>query len=154
MMKRLLLALTLLLAFSSPALAQQVVAGRTDAGRIQTLRVDENGSVNAIVTPVTTSAVASNLVVCAAACNVYGFNVTVGASAGYVLLINATSAPADGAVTPIWCIPVAANSGIDVSWRQAPRKMTTGATLIFSTTGCFTKTASATAFMTGDAKAN
>ena len=62
--------------------------------------------------PSATSAVASNLVVKTAAGNLYGWRVTAGASAGFVLLFNATSAPADGAVTPLDCIPVAANASM------------------------------------------
>lgn len=76
----------------------------------------------------------------------YGFSVTSGASAGYVLVYNATSAPADGAVTPVACYALAANSTIGVAYTPLPLNMTTGITAVFSTTGCFTQTTSATAF--------
>lgn len=104
------------------------------------------------ITPVVTAAVASSVVAKASAGNLYGLNVTSGASAGYVMLFNAVSAPADGAVAPARCIPLAANTGIELGWRSVPVVFSTGITVVFSTTGCFTKTASATAFISADAK--
>lgn len=85
-------------------------------------------------------------VACAAACNSYGFSVTSGGSAGYLMAFNATSAPADGAVTPIMCRVIAANATLEVGHGEMPMRWSTGLTLVFSTTGCFTKTISATAF--------
>ncbi len=103
-----------------------------------------------IGTPMTTtSAAASSLVLKASAANLYRVVVTSGASAGYVMIFNATSAPADGAVTPVDCRAIAANASLSISYADAPARLTTGATVVFSTTGCFTKTASATAFITG-----
>lgn len=104
------------------------------------------------ITPVVTSAVASNLVIKGSAGNLYAVNITTGASAGYLMIFNATSAPADGAVTPVKCLPVAANTGMELSYRSLPVAFSTGITAVFSTTGCFSKTASATAFISGDAK--
>lgn len=103
-------------------------------------------------TPAATAAVANNLVAKASAGNLYGYNVVSGASAGYVMIFNATAAPADGAVTPLRCIPLAANTGVDVNMRGPPIYFSTGITLVFSTTGCFNKTASATAFIAADVK--
>lgn len=98
------------------------------------------------------NAVTSAVVGKASAGNLYGVNVVAGASAGFVLIFNAVSAPADGAVTPVKCIPLAANAGIDLNYRPLPVYFTTGITVVFSTTGCFSKTASATAFISVDAK--
>ncbi len=98
------------------------------------------------------AAVASAVVGKASAGNLYGFNVVAGASAGFVLVFNATSAPADGAVTPVKCYPVAASGAIEQNYRSLPVAFTTGITVVFSTTGCFSKTASATAFISVDAK--
>lgn len=99
-----------------------------------------------------TAAAASALVVKASAGNLYGLNVTSGAAAGFVMIFNAVSAPADGAVTPARCIPLAASTGIELNYRALPMAFTTGITVVFSTTGCFSKTASATAFIAADAK--
>lgn len=76
--------------------------------------------------------------------NVYALSVT-STPAGYALLLNTTSAPGDGAVTPIWCETVAANSTKNIFF-NVPIAFTTAITAVFSTTGCFNKTASATAF--------
>ncbi len=82
--------------------------------------------------------------------NLAGLNVVTGGTAGYVMLFDAATVPADGAVTPLRCMPVAANTGIDVNFRAAPLRFDVGAVVVFSSTGCFTKTASATAFLAGD----
>lgn len=102
----------------------------------------------AAVTPVA----AGSLVAKASGGTLYGVNVTAGASAGYVLIFNATTAPADGTVTPARCIPLAANTGIEVNYRSVPLYFATGITVVFSTTGCFSKTVSATAFIAADVK--
>lgn len=108
------------------------------------------GSASNALTVSATSAVASSLVLKASAGNLYGYNIVAGASAGYLMIFNATSAPADGAVTPTLCIPVAANAGLERQFAK-PLRFTTGITMVFSTTGPFTKTASATAFLAGEA---
>lgn len=104
------------------------------------------------VTTVASTAVSGGLVIKASPGNLYGFNVVSGASAGFVLIFNSTTVPADGAVTPSRCIPLAANTGIDVNLRGQPTHFSTGIAIVFSTTGCFSKTASATAFIAGDAQ--
>lgn len=105
------------------------------------------------LTPVVTSAVASSLVLKASAGNFYGLTTVAGASAGFVMLFDATTAPADGAVTPKECLPIAANSSNTISYIPGPPiAYTTGIVAVFSTTGCFSKTASATAFFSGKVK--
>lgn len=106
-------------------------------------------SAGAALVSVATAAVASSLVLKASAGNLYGYNIVAGASAGYLMIFNSTTAPADGAVTPLRCIPVAANAGIDRAF-DIPRRFSTGIVLVFSTTGPYTKTASATAFLGGE----
>jgi hypothetical protein len=71
--------------------------------------------------------------------------VTAGASAGYLMVFDATTVPADGTVTPVICRAVTANGSVAVSL-DAPARFATGLVLVFSTTGCFSKTISATAF--------
>lgn len=102
------------------------------------------------LTTVATAAVAGSLVVKASAGNLYGFNVAAGASAGFVMLFNANSAPADGAVTPLKVYALAANATMEMAFTP-PIRCSAGITLVFSTTGPFTKTISATAFISGDA---
>lgn len=82
-----------------------------------------------------------------AGCNLYSLYVTTGASAGFLMTFNASSAPVDGAVTPVDCVPAAANSATALSNSgEPPTRFRTGLVVVFSTTGCFTKTGSATAF--------
>jgi hypothetical protein len=69
---------------------------------------------------------------------------------GYLLLLNSASTPPDGAVTPLECIPVSANVAAGIAFSGLPPETySIGITAVFSTTGCFTKTASATAFFHG-----
>lgn len=98
------------------------------------------------IVPGSSSATEGSHVACGAACNVYRVSVTTGGTAGYITGFNATSAPADGAVTPVLCRAVAANSTLSISYADMPSRWSTGATFVFSSTGCFTKTISATAF--------
>jgi hypothetical protein len=50
----------------------------------------------------------------------------------------------------MWCVPLAANSYINVGW-TAPMAFQTGPLAMFSTTGCAAITASATAQFSGQA---
>lgn len=99
-----------------------------------------------------TTVASSSLVGKASAGNLYSYNAVSGASAGYLLIYNAATAPADGTVSPARCIPLAANTGIEVDLRGQPTYFSTGITFVFSTTGCFTQTASATAFIAADVR--
>ena len=78
--------------------------------------------------------------------NVYSWRVTTGAVAGYVLIVNAVAAPADGAISPMDCITVAASSSVGGAY-DVPERYSVGVTILFSTTGCFTLTKSETAFI-------
>lgn len=77
-----------------------------------------------------------------------GFDVTSGASAGYVLFFDSVTAPADGTVTPKLCFALPATSTTGASWLDYPVPFSTGIVVVFSTTGCFTKAISNTAFFT------
>lgn len=107
------------------------------------------------LTPVKSAAAEGSNVLCTPTsdgCKLRALTVTNGATAGYVLVFNATSAPADGAVTPVYCWAMpATNSTIGVDF-TTPARFTTGITVVYSTTGCFTKTASATAFFSAEVK--
>lgn len=101
------------------------------------------------LTPATTTAVASSQVLKASAGTLYGGAVTA-TVAGYLLIFNATSLPANGAVTPVKCLSVPAGQTVSFSADAGTAwTFSTGITLGYSTTGCYTLTASATAFFTG-----
>lgn len=104
------------------------------------------------IAPSATSALSSGVVLKAAAGNLYGITMTTSSTPGYLLIFNAATVPADGAVTPADCIYIAsAPATAAVSWRPGPGLyLSTGISAAFSTTGCYSKTASATAFISGD----
>lgn len=102
--------------------------------------------------PNATAAASGSLIAKASSGNLYGVNVTSGASSGYVMIFSRATVPADGAVTPQRCIPLAANTGLELNYRPVPVNMPAGIVIVFSTTGCFTQTISATAFISADAK--
>jgi hypothetical protein len=78
--------------------------------------------------------------------NLFGFSVTTGATAGYVLVFNSATVPADGAVTPVACYVAPASNTLGVAFTPVPLTLSNGIVLVFSTSGCFTKTISATSF--------
>lgn len=134
----------------------------TAAGTVRVeLPTDGTGQVNALpalagsaagLTPVSSAAVGSNLVIKNAAGALYDVYVTTGSVAGYLMIFNLTSAPSDGAVTPAQCIEAPANTTVGWAADGMPSEnYSTGITAVFSSTGCFTKTASATAFFHGRA---
>jgi hypothetical protein len=83
--------------------------------------------------------------------NLYGFSVSPGIAGAYVMLFDATSAPTDGAVTPKKCYGPISNAPFGASWQPGPPlNFATGIVVVVSTTGCFTKTGSATAFIAGE----
>ena len=109
-----------------------------------------SSSSGAGIAVVVSSAAESNHVMKASAGNFYGGYITTGASAGYLMMFNLTSAPTDGAVTPAACIYVPATTSMSLTGiATIPIYWSTGIVMVFSTTGCFTKTASATAYFSG-----
>lgn len=118
-----------------------------------------SGTVTVQSNPYTaTGALASNLVLKSGAGTLFGFHVvgdaTAIASTWYVLVFDATSLPADGAVTPAQCFPV--NSGqplLSVNEPTGGVAFTTGIVVGISSTGCFTQTTlGAHAFISGVAR--
>lgn len=99
------------------------------------------------VTPNASTAVETSHVVPAGLLYLHGASITTGAFGGYFMILNAAADPGNGPVTPIKCMEVGSNqtAGIsadpDTVW-DFPE----GVVLLFSTTGCFTETQSATAF--------
>lgn len=106
--------------------------------------------INAAATPVVSvAAEGSHLLKGSPGCLIATY-VTVGATGGFLMVFNLITAPPDGAVTPVECIQVAANTTNFLNWApQPPEWFSTGIVAVFSTTGCFTKTVSATAFFHG-----
>lgn len=91
---------------------------------------------------VTSAAAESSHVLKAAPGSFIGGHVTA-TGAGFLMLFDAVAAPADGAVAPKTCVAVAANTSVNI---VNPQPFLTGVVAVFSSTGCFTKTASAVAY--------
>lgn len=108
------------------------------------------------LTPVTSTALAANTVIKASAGNLYSFEVsadsTLSAAAWWIMIYNATSAPVDGAVTPLKCYAMPSGTTAFSAAFPTPIALSTGGVIGVSTTGCFTKTASTHAFISGDAQ--
>jgi len=138
-----------------------IVAG---AAKIGSVGIDQTtfGSTNAVssppsssgaigLAPLVTSALASSLVLKNSAGNLYDCYVSTKATAGWCMVFNATSAPADGAVTPaiaFWC-PATATTKFPMQ-HGVPTVFSTGITLVFSSNADpYTKAASATVLMGG-----
>lgn len=77
--------------------------------------------------------------------------VNVTATAGFVVVLNLTAAPVDGAITPTDCRSIAANGTVTVNW-ETPLYLSTGITIVVTSAAtCFTKTTGVvTAFISGN----
>lgn len=92
-------------------------------------------------------ATAGNLVIKASAGNLYDWDVVGGAGAGFFMIFNSATVPADGAVTPITCVPVAIGAFVSGTPAVVPSTYGTGISVAYSSTGCFTKTTAAVGFI-------
>jgi hypothetical protein len=101
------------------------------------------------IAPITSTSAEDSHVFVSGSCTLYSISVVIGATSGWVMLFNATSKPANGAVTPARVWPVASDgtSGYlhEGFGADSALSLSTGCTLVFSTTGPLTLTASATA---------
>ena len=98
-----------------------------------------------------TATAASSLVLKASGGILNSLQANNSSTAGYLLVFDAASAPADGTVTPTFCYEMAANTTLQETWTYGV-SFVTGITLVYSSTGCFSKTASATAFLAGQSQ--
>jgi hypothetical protein len=101
-------------------------------------------------------ALATSQVIKASAGNLYSFEVsadsTLSGAAWWILIFDAATDPGNGAVTPRKCYAqVSGATSASYAW-FTPIAFTTGIVIVVSTTGCYTETQSAHAFISGDAK--
>ena len=105
------------------------------------------------ISPTVSAAGESSHVLKAGAGNVYSaYAVNLTATQGFFVLLNATSAPVDGAVTPLACAPLAPNGIASLNYAPGPPGVFgTGITaVVTSANTCFTKTTGViTAFISG-----
>ena len=75
-----------------------------------------------------------------------------GGSSGFLVLLNATSVPSDGAIAPLACAALAANGNAVIAYAPGPPAAYSVGIVAVITTGatCFTKTTgAATGFISG-----
>lgn len=105
------------------------------------------------ITPVVSTAAEASHVLKASPGNVYSaYANNFSATAGWLVLINATSAPADGAITPLACALLSPNGVSSINYAPGPPGVfSVGITaVVTSATTCFTKTTGIiTAFISG-----
>ena len=105
------------------------------------------------ITPVVSASGEGSHVLKNAAGSLWGVYVTnLTTTAGFLQVFNATSAPGDGAVTPIECTPLPANGNAAINFNSGPPgTYSTGITAVVSSAStCFTKTTGViTAFFRG-----
>jgi hypothetical protein len=104
------------------------------------------------VAPVVSTAAEACHVLKASAGNLYGVTATTTATAtanDWIMMFNATSAPADGTVTPVEWGHVSASGQYAWAAPTVPMAFSTGIVICLSTTGPFTKTAEAQAVFSG-----
>jgi hypothetical protein len=98
------------------------------------------------ITPVVSAVPEASHLIKAASGNLYSLYVTTGTVPGYLMTFNSTSVPPDGPVTPVECVAAPANGTVSISFSGPPDIYSLGIVAVFSSTGCFTKTASVTAY--------
>lgn len=102
---------------------------------------------NAPANPIVSSAAEGSHILKAAPGALLSLYVTGGAASGFILIFNSATVPADGVVTPVDCIPIAASGYAFLNYApQPPEWFSTGISAAYSTTGCFSKTISTGAF--------
>ena len=108
-------------------------------------------------TPAVAGSSASSDILKAAPGDLMGVYVTAGATQGWLMVFNSATAPSNGSTTAGTasgnmeeCIYVPSNTTQAISFQGLPvEHYSVGITAIFSSTGCATLTASATAFVHG-----
>lgn len=97
------------------------------------------------LTPIVTAVQASSLVIKASPGILRRINALSQATAGWVMLFNATSLPSNGTVTPVWVRKLSTDDALSEAFDN-PLYFSTGIVVGFSSTGPFSLTASVTAF--------
>lgn len=129
--------------------------GTTVISCLRQMDADIRGPIVA-ATPSAATALAANQVLKSSAGTLYSFEVqadsTLAAATWWVMVYNATSAPADGAVTPAKCYRQEAGVyQMGGTFGAGGIALSSGVVIGVSSTGCFTKTASThAAFIAGD----
>lgn len=127
---------------------RSISASPANGTGVGAVAIAPNSHAGSAITPVVSSAVESGHVLKASAGNLYRLRVT-STVAGYVLIFNSTTVPSNGAVTPQSCTQAGVGT-TEIDHATIPDRYTTGISVAYSTTGCFTNTLSVTAMIEGE----
>jgi hypothetical protein len=132
-----------------------ITQGTGQTGTVTALNVvnTPSNSTTIGITPVVSAAAEASHVLKGAAGNLYAAYATnLTSTAGFLVILNATTAPADGAITPLACAPLGASGVTSINYAPGPPGIfSTGITaVVTSAASCFTKTTGViTAFISG-----
>lgn len=147
-MMKFFLAVTVALLLSSIPSDAQITPGATTG-----VVITPSSAAAVGITPVVSGSAENNHVLKGSAGNLYGvYAVNLTGTAGFLVVLNATSSPGDGAITPLACVPLPANGIASLNFAPGPPSVySTGITaVVTSATTCFTKTTGTiTAFIGG-----
>lgn len=100
--------------------------------------------------PVCSAVLETSHVLKASSGQLLSLSAVIGATSGYLMLFDVTTVPADGPVLPKWTQYIASSGGagtLTQRWAPGPPLyFASGIVVVFSSTGPFTKTSSATAY--------
>lgn len=138
---------------SSGSVTGTVAISQTTPGTTNGVNIAPSSGSAVAITPVVSASAESSHVLKSSAGNLYSvYAVNLTATSGFLQVFNATSAPTDGAVTPIECIQLPPLATSSINYGSAPpARFSTGiVAVVSSATTCFTKTTGTiTAFIHG-----
>lgn len=131
----------------------QAAIAQTTPGATNGVAIAPNTAAALAIVPVVSASGENNHVLKASAGNLYSVYATnLTATAGFLVVLNATTSPADGAITPLACVPLAANGVASINFNPGPvSRYGTGITAVLTSANtCFTKTTGViTGFISG-----
>lgn len=107
------------------------------------------------IVPVTSASAENSHVLSAAPANLYSVYATnLTATPGYLVVLNLTAKPADGAILPLDCVPLPAYQTASINYSGPPARYGIGIVAVLSSaTTCFTQTTGTiTGFIKGAVK--
>lgn len=137
------------------ALVGKFGVDQTTPGSTNGVSLVPNNNAAGSIAPVPSTSAESGHVFKSSAGSTYSAAATnLTATAGFYVLIDAASVPADGAITPKACAPLPANGAVSINYGDIPGGFSTGIVgVVTSASTCLTKTTGViTAFLSGQVK--
>lgn len=110
------------------------------SAQAQTVILQPSGAPSIAIVPTVTTAISTGFIIKTSPGNLYYLSTTV-QTQGFLMTFDATTVPADGAVTPKNCLFTSGTSGATLNLQVGPpESYANGIVAALSSTGCFTKT--------------